>query len=668
MNRRFLAVAVLLIMGGVASVRADYVIIKVNLAVTNEKEQQAQAGAAAPGAGEGNDAFGGGAGPAAGGARPGGGLGSLRGQGMPPGGPGGPGGRLGGGGLGGPGMRPPGGPGGFGGRQGGGLGAGAPGGLPGGRPGAGFGPPGGFPGGGPGIGSMRPGSANITSLPEEDPDSTPLIVTAIVEVEHADLKPNVLGGALIKHKWGATYLPYTNDEDLEWGVLKIPTVAERYKVKKKEIKPDDPSKAERLLQLAKWALAHGLLDEVPNLVADLSAIDPKNPVVVTFKKTQADMARPISADEAAMSWQQRLGEYKIKNSPHYTLVYDVTKDTEADDRLARLEQNYRGFFYWFALQGKTLPVPNERLVAVLIQDADVFEAKRKDIFDEAVMVADGFYLRRDNLAVFSAKRLDEGYDGLLKVVAPFWKRIAADDLLHGKGKKKGAPFISYNNLVARAQTLTLVWKALKEESALATVSHEGTRQLLAAVGHLPRSVEAPRWIDHGLASFFETPKESYWPGVGGVSQYYLKRFRAYENKRKLEQNPLVPVKVLEEVISDNDFYTVREGKTRDSDLARARTRAWALTYFLVQNKQEGLYRYFDELSSMPRDLAINKEVLQACFARAFDLADSANPNQLDMAKATRFANEWHQFTRRIALEVEEEVAGKSSKADSGDKH
>src|SRR5207253_6658106 len=115
-------------------------------------------------------------------------------------------------------------------------------------------------------------------------------------------------------------------------------------------------------------------------------------------------------------------------------------------------------------------------------------------------------------------------------------QMSQEDLLKGKAVKLGLGPIGYN-LSARAQTLTLVLKAMEEDGKRATVTHEGTRQLIAALGLLPRSVEAPQWIDFGMASFFETPKGSYWWGAGAPNMTYLVNFKLWDYNKKLDKNP-----------------------------------------------------------------------------------------------------------------------------------
>jgi hypothetical protein len=349
-------------------------------------------------------------------------------------------------------------------------------------------------------------------------------------------------------------------------------------------------------------------------------------------------------------WKDRLGEFRVKHSKHYTLIHDVANEARAEEWLKRLEQNYRGFFYWFVLNSKPLPLPNRRLVAVLVENPDAFERQHKDIFDDVEMVADGFYDHRDNLAIFSASRLDQPYTALKTIVKGILERGKWDenDLLVGK-RKRGVLLNEY----ARAATLVLLKKALEDESERASISHEGTRQLLAAVGLAPRSIELPRWIDFGMASFFETPKGSFWTTIGGPNQLYLAEFKKRNRTRKLDK---IASEALKKVVTDWFFHQVKSGPTHDKDLMTARMSAWALTYFLANKKSDELLRYYQELRGLPRDLAFDEEVLLGIFARAFGLSDPTKPNELDANKLAILADQWYRYIRdEVTLEAEESL-------------
>jgi hypothetical protein len=505
--------------------------------------------------------------------------------------------------------------------------------------------------GGPGYGGARYGPAyggSFFSQQEEDePDSAPLFVGAVVEVDHKDVKRLDSGRVRIKHKWGEATL-FLGDE-VEWTIIRVDTVAQKFEAKKRLIKKDDPNRAEHLLELADWSLAHGLLDRVPKLVEELAKQDPKHPAVTVFQKVHADLQRGGSQADAAMDWRSKLGDFRIKNSKHYALLYDVPTDAQAQSFLDRMERNFQGFFYWFALRGKALPLPDRRLVAVLVDSPETFRHQHKDIFDEPLMVEDGFFVRRDNLAVYSEKRLDEGYEALSKTVKNIWDltHLSQEELLKGKGLNMGPV---YYNESAKAQTLTLVLKAMEEDAALATVSLEGTRQLIAALGLLPRSVEAPQWIDFGMASLFETPKGSYWAGTGSPNMTYLVNFKLWDAKKQLDKDA---VEALKSVVTDRYFRRIRDSKNKENAEAKARTMTWALIYFLAHKKRDGLLRYYEELARQPRDLDLDEDVLLDCFARVFGLVDPKKPNEIDANELNKLAASWYKFIRDTPLEIDE---------------
>jgi hypothetical protein len=506
--------------------------------------------------------------------------------------------------------------------------------------------------GGSGMGMMGQQGAKMMSVPGEDDEeeSTPLLITAIVEAKQVrHLKE---GHTQIIHKWGKTDLPHQRP-GVEWQILKLPTVAQRFDQKSKDIKDDSPTRANELLDLAKWALEHSLTDEVPNVMAKLGQVEANNATVALFQKVQAAVSRKNNQDDAAINWREKLGDFKAKYSDHYVLLYDVKDDQEADSRLGRLEQNFKAFYYWFALHGKELRVPDRRLVAMLVYDPEIFKQKHKDIFDETQLVTDGFYARRENLAIFSAKRFDENYVSLTSVARPIWDKFDRDQLLKGSAR---APRGTTLDKVAEYQTVALLLKSLENEAELASVTYEGTRQLIAAAGLLPRNVETPRWIDFGMASFFETPETvgdyygAFWPGVG-VSLPYFWRFKVWDRTKSVNLDRDA-ARALKSVVSDRYFHEISDGKKKETEQARARTMAWSLIYYLAEKRLDGLLKYYEELGNLPRDLEFDDEILLTAFARAFNLVTAPNSNEIDAVRWSNFANDWYRYVRETNVEME----------------
>src|SRR5262249_26026184 len=128
-------------------------------------------------------------------------------------------------------------------------------------------------------------------------------------------------------------------------------------------------------------------------------------------------------DPAAASLVEQLTreDYRpvISELGHYNLLTNIkgaSGDASVQRRLARMEDTYQGFFYWFALKGRPLPLPNHRLVPTprdTRAGSKEFESKRA-FFDQVPMVADGFTARRDNVVVMASTRQDEAYRVLVK--------------------------------------------------------------------------------------------------------------------------------------------------------------------------------------------------------------------------------------------------------------
>ena len=217
-------------------------------------------------------------------------------------------------------------------------------------------------------------------------------------------------------------------------------------------------------------------------------------------------------------------------------------------------------------------------------------------------------------------------------------RLSEEELLKGKGLGVAV----YFNESAKAQTLTLVRKVMEEDARREAVTYEGTRQLIAALGLLPRSVKAPQWIDFGMASFFETPKGAYWSGTGSPNLTYLVNFHLWDHEKKLEKDPTVALK---SVVTDHYFHLIEGSKNKENARAKAHTMSWALVYYLAYKKRDGLLRYYQELAQEPRDLDLDEDVLLNCFARAFGLTDPKKPNEMDETELNKFAAAWYKFMR-----------------------
>jgi hypothetical protein len=425
---------------------------------------------------------------------------------------------------------------------------------------------------------------------------------------------------------------------------KAETIKRRFE--QKHSQAETAASAAALLSVAEWALAHRLLPEFVKTMKEAAKLDGKLPAVVAFQQVYEQLSKPPATDDPTTQdyvEDFRSQGYKpdISDQGHYILFADPAQDDPAavQRRLRRLEETYQSFFYWFALHGKVLPLPRHRLVVVMEKDINLFRT-RYAAFDNTPLVADGFTARRDNVVLISPRRLDEAYNTLARNNKAYQEnlKLNRDELLTGAVHNRRTN--AGKEQIQVLQLLTLVQRAMEEESEQATLTHEGIRQLLAATGLLPRNVAAGEWVRYGLASFFETSHTALYPTLGLPNWTNLVAFK------QLRMGPVLASErapqVLRGVITDAYFRQAyvslaKAGRNPHAmalhakayeDLELARATAWSLTHYLMTKKLDNLVGYLQELSNLPRDTVHDAAVLQACFGRAFRLApaDTAKPN------------------------------------------
>jgi len=533
-----------------------------------------------------------------------------------------------------------------------------------GQPPAPGGEEGGGGGGGP-PGGLRPGARQPRGRPPATPgqqavqlpddDANPMLASAVIEYTKSDTINFRSGGRFFPRIYhhlvegGKTGITETGDlhvTDVKEHGVNLPTVKERYKHKRAELLKDakGDDRTDKLLEVAKWAINHQLLKEFEETMDELTKAKPDHAAARAYEKVKKSMATALTRDEGVKFWREHLGSnYKVRQTPHYNIVNNLPSGSpeELESYATRVEEVYRGFLYWFALKGIALPLPEGRMVAILIDRPGEFHA-RHAMFNQAPIVADGFFVRQYDLPVFSATRLDPAYLALSRSMQELWQNNwSKSDLLKGKGHAGAQP-----EEVVKNQMLALLQKAMQEESVLATVSHLGSVQLATATGLLPPHVEVPRWVEFGVGSFFETPKGAYWPGLGAPSWRYLVRLKAWEDAQKLDP----PADALRSVVTDR-YFRQALGSGDKAAYMKASAMSWALMYFLAESKIDGLMRYFEELGRLPRDLQIDDESLLQCFARALELTDPATPHEINQARVAKLADEWYSFMHYTGHEV-----------------
>jgi hypothetical protein len=502
-----------------------------------------------------------------------------------------------------------------------------------------------------------------------DADDNPTLIIAVVEFENASAGDNYLkrfdAGLPInvRHHWGGNVKLNKETGVSRTVILKqtksgkpLPSVGQTYRAMHKEIFTATPEK-ERVLELAEWCLTHGLINQCAEALDKYAELDKGSDVAAAYLKVRDDLKR-VPVKENVAAWQAKLlPRYKIaaKDGWHYVIYHDSLTEAESEVKghLDMLEENLRGYYYWWALRGhKALPVPRQRQVVVLTNTLEEFNRLQRTLSSGGV-VADGFFAPHENLAVLSKRRLDNTWDALENFGKPYWS-LGFDPEALLMGRNRGVPRQAEPQDVDDARMVALVRRALRAEQEVGSISHDASRQLLFTSRLLPTTVEVPEWVLFGMGSLFETPAESPWPGVGAPSFYWLPRFREMRGT-KFETNA---VDTMLQVVTDYYFRhipprgtTEASHNAHDGGERKARAAAWALAYYLARERLPALEKYFAELAKMPRDKQLDDATLLGCFARAFDAVDASG--QPDRKKLTDLANLWYKFMDALTLETEE---------------
>jgi hypothetical protein len=667
---------------------ADYLVIRINLNANTEK-------AANVGGGEGTDqpaggpATPGGAGSGSG-SRPGrGGAGGYGGGGNSPPSPGAPG-RPGMGGSGG--SNPPTAPG-RPGMGGSGSGQGNQGGQPprpgmgggsnqgGGASGVGGGDGPVMAGGGPGGGPQTGGGTK----PKADTNAKWFI--AVVEVESTT-------GDKIRHPSGTITTPSDSDiQDLAL-VQKISskTVKQRFDEQKKKNEKAKP------LELAAWILNNWNIprdrplyrfdarQEFENLLdgrlnGDLPSFSEGDQLKIkALLHTRDSINRELEDPKKEIDQVLKIGNqtnymkgYKVKSRGPYTLIHSPRMDREADEKITRLIHAYAGIHYWFALHGKQLAIPRQRMIVVLAEDSNRFKELHA-LFDTLPLQVDGFYSPLDNVAVISPTRVDPLYEQFRTFKSDIernmtgieFKRVIASDPPKPRTGQTGPN----PNRVAYAQALELAHRAAQEESEMVTLMQETIDQLLCASNLVSRNILLPRSIRRGLVDFFAPSRSNsdvdlptLWSGIGSPHWVLLPVYRKLANvadkgsKITLDDNGNgteidVTKLSIRNILADRSFFDADKAGDKQALMEiRARAEAWALMYYLSEKHFDKLMVFMDELNKLPRDMELSPVVIEGAFARAFELTKSPADSTLDPAKLNSMESDWKSTMQSVNLET-----------------
>ena len=523
----------------------------------------------------------------------------------------------------------------------------------------------------PGVPGMPPGTGSFDLDASEDLATLVVVVLEVSSKTPGYAKLFESGAAVpFSHKWGSAYFVKELDKfeiNLVPGADGRPmrTVRERFNLDYTKIMNDkDKMTAENLLSLARKALNYGLVDRYTAVMDKLAEIDKTSPLVQRYLQVKQLLEKPMPPNPLAEQWKAKVLEgYRVVQKPdnHFALLHPYASDEapEVRAKLERLERTLRGIYYWWAMQEKAelLPPPQQRLLSVLTDRGEDFNKLKKQ-FASSPVLSDSFLARREGVSVFSTRRGDEHYEKMEAASENYWKEgYHRTQILRGTGSSGLPRGKTHQDVDAYApRTSAIVLKALEDEWEQNASTHEVGRQLPFATGLIAAKVHAPEWIQFGMGSLFERPLQSPWSGIGVANSYYLPRFREYLKAGKFNdgEKSLDRTKLLCQVVTDELFHAKpgkqADGKPESADAVqrRARAAAWALTYYLAKNDMPALQAYFKELSKLPRDVELDRDLLLRTFAKANRCLDSNG--QINQGQLGLLAMRWLSFIDKEQME------------------
>ncbi|MFK8111279.1 MAG: DUF1570 domain-containing protein [Rubripirellula sp.] len=412
-------------------------------------------------------------------------------------------------------------------------------------------------------------------------------------------------------------------------IVRTQTTQQRYGARRSAARREGNATA--YLDLALWCVQKGMLKEADSALGDAWKADATNAKVklmvklVQYRRGTVPMSPSVVQE---MREFVKNDEMKVARSRHFVLLHDTSdekdphyKKTIAEHRLQLLEQVYDSFYMKYALEGHPLRVPREPLRVVLFDEhADYLNFVK--ILSPSLKTAAGFYSPKENIAIFYRQKTDEALEGANQLVTQLQeiREMAKRTRVAGAGE-----------LIRFAKTFELLIDISGENQEIEVVTHEATHQLAANSGLLDREKFQVRWAHEGLASYFESPKEATWAGIGAVNEQRLGYYRI------LSRDP--EHSSIEFVVTDKIFD--RAG-SHFSVLA-AYGQAWALTHFLMDKHLSELMEFYEKMAvdsfETERDEAWRTKVMET-FTECFGDID-----KLEL--------EWRRYMRDLKTASEE---------------
>lgn len=287
---------------------------------------------------------------------------------------------------------------------------------------------------------------------------------------------------------------------------------------------------------------------------------------------------PFEAYTSEELARRLLAELPAGFDVYYTANYVICHNTSrgyAQWCGALLERLHRAFTNLWSREGFELKQPEFPLVACVFADKGSYSRFALPELGEAVSSVVAYYSLRTNRITM--------YD------------LSGTESMGGPSSRMSSA-VQINRILSRPSSAPMV----------ATIVHEATHQIAFNCGLHQRYSDCPTWFSEGIAMYFETPDLSSsrgWRSIGQINQSRLSQFREYQRRR--------PPDSLQKLVTDDD--RLRETGTAIDAYAEA----WAMTYFLLQQKPKEYVAYLRTLSEKPPQIWDTPEARWKDFSDAF---------------------------------------------------
>ncbi len=132
-----------------------------------------------------------------------------------------------------------------------------------------------------------------------------------------------------------------------------------------------------------------------------------------------------------------------------------------------------------------------------------------------------------------------------------------------------------------------------------TVAHEGAHQILQNIGVHPRLAPWPLWLVEGLAEYFAPTtrtRDGQWHGANRINPFHMATLRDLSDPLaiQLQKQGLATPRIGRDPSTPMVEYLVTREDLTPTDYALA----WALTYYLANERFEDFVTYLNQMAAM----------------------------------------------------------------------